>query len=392
MPRTIPSDDSRRDGPRQGYTGHEHDDEFGLINMKGRIYDPEARRFLTPDPIQDASIQPKPQPLQLRPEQPSHPHRPDRILWDPPRAAPGRSPPGHLPRDPAPDRPIRVRARAGDPAIVPSPRFVGAGRARNPVLNGSFNATPTPTDAEPTPSSDDDTSSTADDDSVSEDAMCDEGELCVPGETIEIHGHPIEDEIQGEPSEDEDRGTEVRLFRDLSYYFPTGLGTVIIITKDWGIGTHAALYVDNSGEPILFDPGGSYGGRSRIAGAYFLGTEANLQNYFNYQQEESGDVDIYRFTTTRAQEAALVERIVGTGGEAGEGEGGFLSCALHVSSVGAGTASFEELDTSTPGGLGRDLRDIQNGTSLANVGYSVNRVHGADRARLGREVVNSVVR
>jgi RHS repeat-associated protein len=47
-----PLGDSRRGGPRQGYTGHEHDDEFGLINMQGRIYDPEARRFLTPDPIQ----------------------------------------------------------------------------------------------------------------------------------------------------------------------------------------------------------------------------------------------------------------------------------------------------------------------------------------------------
>ncbi len=44
-------DDSKRGGPRQGYTGHEHDVEYGLINMKGRIYDPEARRFLTPDPI-----------------------------------------------------------------------------------------------------------------------------------------------------------------------------------------------------------------------------------------------------------------------------------------------------------------------------------------------------
>jgi RHS repeat-associated protein len=43
--------DSRRGGPRQGYTGHDHDAEYGLINMKGRIYDPEARRFLTPDPI-----------------------------------------------------------------------------------------------------------------------------------------------------------------------------------------------------------------------------------------------------------------------------------------------------------------------------------------------------
>jgi RHS repeat-associated protein len=35
---------------RFGFTGHEHDDELGLINMKGRIYDPEARRFLSPDP------------------------------------------------------------------------------------------------------------------------------------------------------------------------------------------------------------------------------------------------------------------------------------------------------------------------------------------------------
>jgi RHS repeat-associated protein len=47
----APVDDSRLDGPRQGYTGHEHDDELGLINMRGRIYDPEVRRFLTPDPI-----------------------------------------------------------------------------------------------------------------------------------------------------------------------------------------------------------------------------------------------------------------------------------------------------------------------------------------------------
>lgn len=34
-----------------GFTGHEPDDEFGLINMRGRIYDPATRRFLTPDPL-----------------------------------------------------------------------------------------------------------------------------------------------------------------------------------------------------------------------------------------------------------------------------------------------------------------------------------------------------
>ncbi|WP_371666772.1 FG-GAP-like repeat-containing protein [Streptomyces sp. NBC_00289] len=33
-----------------GYTGHQMDDDLGLINMKGRIYNPTLKRFLTPDP------------------------------------------------------------------------------------------------------------------------------------------------------------------------------------------------------------------------------------------------------------------------------------------------------------------------------------------------------
>lgn len=35
---------------RRGFTGHEHDYEVNLINMKGRIYDPNLQRFLTADP------------------------------------------------------------------------------------------------------------------------------------------------------------------------------------------------------------------------------------------------------------------------------------------------------------------------------------------------------
>ncbi|WP_437949416.1 RHS repeat-associated core domain-containing protein [Sorangium sp. So ce296] len=35
----------------QGFTGHESDDELGLVNMKGRLYDPNTGRFLTTDPI-----------------------------------------------------------------------------------------------------------------------------------------------------------------------------------------------------------------------------------------------------------------------------------------------------------------------------------------------------
>ena len=34
-----------------GFTGHEHDDALGLINMKGRVYDPGTKTFLTGDPI-----------------------------------------------------------------------------------------------------------------------------------------------------------------------------------------------------------------------------------------------------------------------------------------------------------------------------------------------------
>jgi RHS repeat-associated protein len=36
-----------------GLTGHEYDDDIGLINMKGRLYDPRIRRFLSPDPLVD---------------------------------------------------------------------------------------------------------------------------------------------------------------------------------------------------------------------------------------------------------------------------------------------------------------------------------------------------
>ncbi|WXH30708.1 hypothetical protein WA016_04680 [Myxococcus stipitatus] len=38
-------------GGRRGFTGHEQDDEFGLINMRGRIYDPRLMRFLSVDPV-----------------------------------------------------------------------------------------------------------------------------------------------------------------------------------------------------------------------------------------------------------------------------------------------------------------------------------------------------
>jgi len=38
-------------GTAKGFTGHEGDEELGLINMRGRMLDPKLGRFLTPDPI-----------------------------------------------------------------------------------------------------------------------------------------------------------------------------------------------------------------------------------------------------------------------------------------------------------------------------------------------------
>jgi RHS repeat-associated protein len=34
-----------------GFTSHEHDTDLGLINMRGRLYDPEIGQFLQPDPF-----------------------------------------------------------------------------------------------------------------------------------------------------------------------------------------------------------------------------------------------------------------------------------------------------------------------------------------------------
>jgi RHS repeat-associated protein len=36
---------------KRGFTGHEHLDEFALINMNGRVYDPTIGAFLSPDPF-----------------------------------------------------------------------------------------------------------------------------------------------------------------------------------------------------------------------------------------------------------------------------------------------------------------------------------------------------
>lgn len=46
-------------GMDRGFCGHEHIDDLGLINMNGRIYDPQLGRFLSPDPFVQAPTNPQ---------------------------------------------------------------------------------------------------------------------------------------------------------------------------------------------------------------------------------------------------------------------------------------------------------------------------------------------
>ena len=46
-------------GLTRGYTGHEHWNQFGLIDMNGRFYDPLIGRFLSPDPYVQAPDNPQ---------------------------------------------------------------------------------------------------------------------------------------------------------------------------------------------------------------------------------------------------------------------------------------------------------------------------------------------
>ncbi|MFT3767908.1 MAG: FG-GAP-like repeat-containing protein [Minicystis sp.] len=44
---------------RQGFTGHEMEDDFGLVNMRGRMYDPQLYHFMSRDPIVQSPFDPR---------------------------------------------------------------------------------------------------------------------------------------------------------------------------------------------------------------------------------------------------------------------------------------------------------------------------------------------
>ena len=57
--RRNPTDWTQKDArltfiTNRGYTGHEHLDAFGIINLNGRVYDPLTAMFFSPDPFVQA--------------------------------------------------------------------------------------------------------------------------------------------------------------------------------------------------------------------------------------------------------------------------------------------------------------------------------------------------
>jgi RHS repeat-associated protein len=156
---------------------------------------------------------------------------------------------------------------------------------------------------------------------------------------------------------------------------PTGLSTIVIITSNYTFGTHAAVYVSNDGNPVLYDPGGTYKEAQRgPAATYLEGDDANLGRYLAYQKGTGSSVATYRFATTSADEAAIVERIAPADASTGEGDrwiGDVIpACAYHVSQVLQGIGPFKELGTYLfPGRLGSALEELLHpGTSL-DVGW-----------------------
>jgi RHS repeat-associated protein len=51
LPKAFPGESLMSTDVHIGFTGHEEDSETGLINMRGRIYNPKVGHFLTPDPF-----------------------------------------------------------------------------------------------------------------------------------------------------------------------------------------------------------------------------------------------------------------------------------------------------------------------------------------------------
>ena len=142
----------------------------------------------------------------------------------------------------------------------------------------------------------------------------------------------------------------------VNYVDPLGLQTTVIITYDYGIGSHAAVHTSNgnNGGSFLYDPAGSYqpSGGVRGTGDFFEGGSASLSDYIKYQESTGSTVDTHVLNTTERQEQAIVDRAIDLGGVAP-----FL-CSAAVSSALGGVCG--EKGSPFPGSLGENINDASS--------------------------------
>lgn len=158
------------------------------------------------------------------------------------------------------------------------------------------------------------------------------------------------------------------------YKDPDGRETRIVVNNNssffapttWA-GTHVGMYMDNTdmkGEPIIYDPNGSYRSDIRGSGGFIAGPDVDFSDYVKFQLQDGPDVQIYTFDTTFAEESQIAERITR------DGEGRFFSCASNVSAAIKGIGPFKDIDQrSTPSGLGNEIKNAPGAKEVDVSGF-----------------------
>jgi RHS repeat-associated protein len=154
----------------------------------------------------------------------------------------------------------------------------------------------------------------------------------------------------------------------VNHFDPSGLKTVVIITRDFTFGSHAAVWVENAGDALLYDPAGSFvprglRDRNAVGEAGVLDAEfANLAEYIRFQQSTGSSVETFTFSTTPAEEAKIASRIEA----AGAASGGW--CAFMVAEAVGGIGPFEGLESyMLPGSLADELSARLPGTESETI-------------------------
>jgi RHS repeat-associated protein len=138
-----------------------------------------------------------------------------------------------------------------------------------------------------------------------------------------------------------------------------GLNTTVIIIYDPGpagisYGSHAALLIDNGGQPMLYDPAGGYG-EDHHCPTGCIEHDANLSRYTKYHQSNGSTLSFFTFVTTPDEEKQIIARINSFPIIAP------FFCASSVSNALAGIGPFKNLRGSMlPGSLAGQLNDILN--------------------------------